>query len=219
MRCYSEDDGMYKHSDPVIIRLDARIEGINPAIFRILELPRGLNFAELHEVLQAAFGWTDSHLHQFILSGLTVGAPEVLEDGFGDCRIFEATEVSLGHLRFPHGADPTLTIGYEYDFGDSWQHVLTLRLAPREDGIKYPRCIDGARACPPEDVGGRSGYADFLAAWLEPNHEDHKHNRHWAGRKYDPERFDLAKTNKAITSALRAAKGDYRARYLPSVDD
>ena len=206
---------MAKPFDPYdgIIRLDAHILGIEPAITRTLELPRRLNFAQLHEVLQAAFGWTDSHLHQFILGGLVVGAPEAIEDSFEGPRVLEATELSLKDLVFPYLADPALEMTYQYDFGDDWHHSLLLRRAQGEEGVKYPRCIAGARACPPEDVGGYGGYADFLEAWLDPDHEDHQANRRWAGRKFDPEYFDLEATNKAIARAMRACKGDYRFRH------
>lgn len=99
---------------------------------------------------------------------------------------------------------------YLYDFGDDWRHRVELetRIAP-DPARKYPACIDGARARPPEDVGGVSGYAEFLEAWPDPNHEDHHHMRQCAGRSFDPERFDLAKTDNAVRSALRKARRDY----------
>lgn len=197
-----------------IIRLEARILGVEPAITRTLELPSDLNFAQLHEVLQAAFGWTDSHLHQFHVGGLTIGAPEAIEDTPYGPRVFEATEVQLKDLTFPYEADPTLSITYQYDFGDDWRHELVLRRAGIEDDVKYPRCVAGQRACPPEDVGGYPGYADFLEAWLDSGHEEHKAMRRWAGTKFDPERFDLDKTNKAITKAMRACRGDYQQRQI-----
>lgn len=207
---------MPKFYDPYayIIRLEARIVGIEPAITRTLELPNDLNFAQLHEVMQAAFGWTDSHLHQFHVGGLTIGAPEAIEDAAYGPRVFEATEVQLKDLTFPYGVDPTLTITYQYDFGDDWRHTLVLRRAEIEDEAKYPRCIAGGRAAPPEDVGGHTGYADFLEAWLDPTHEEHKVVRRWAGKKFDPERFDLDATNKAIAKAVRACRGDYRQRQI-----
>jgi hypothetical protein len=89
---------------------------------------------------------------------------------------------------------------------------LKSRPSSRSKGIKYPICIDGARHRPPEDVGGVSGYASFLEAWRDPEHEEHSSNRQWAGRHFDPEKFDAPVTNKAITSALRKAKGGYRFR-------
>jgi hypothetical protein len=207
---------MSKPYDPYayVIRLEAQIVGIEPAITRTLELPRDLNFAQLHEVLQAAFGWTDSHLHQFHVGGLTIGAPEAIEDEAYGPRVFEATEVQLKDLTFPYEVDPALTMMYQYDFGDDWQHKLVLRRGEIEEGVKYPRCIAGSRAAPPEDVGGYSSYGDFLEAWLDPEHEDHKDNRRWAGRKFDPERFDLDATNKAIAKAMRASRGDYRQRQV-----
>ena len=198
--------------DFYIVCADVHIIGIEPTINRSLELPVKLNFAQLHEVLQAAFGWTDSHLHQFIVGGLTIGAPEFDDDGMSDQRIFEATDVRLQDLTFPYEDDDTLLIVYEYDFGDNWRHRLVLKRVPRENGVSYPRCVAGARSAPPEDVGGCYGYEQFLEAWRDPDHEEHKALRRWAGRKFDPEKFDLEATNKAITKAMRTSRGDYRFR-------
>ena len=133
--------------DALVIRLKAHIAGIQPPITRTLELPMDLNLAQLHEVLQATFGWTDSHLHQFDIGGLTYGAPEFDEDGWIDRQIFEATSVRLANFTIPY--DAPVTVLYEYDFGDIWTHVLELTAKPREGGAKYPRCIAGARAAPP----------------------------------------------------------------------
>lgn len=191
--------------DAFISRADVHIEGIQPRIFRSLELPVDLNFAGLHEILQAAFGWADRHLHQFIVGGLTVGAPELFDDPPSDFRILEATEIRLRDLTFPIEEDPTLTISYVYDFGDKWRHELILRRIPAQQGVKYPRRIGGARSGPPEDVGGCYGYADFLEAWHDPDHDDHKSMRRWVGRKFDPDRFDLEATNKPIARAMRAS--------------
>ena len=99
--------------DAFVILADVHIIDIEPKISRSLELPVTLNFAQLHEVLQAAFGWTDSHLHQFNVGGLIVGAPEFDEDGLFDHQTFDATEVRLQDLVFPYGEDESLTIVYE----------------------------------------------------------------------------------------------------------
>lgn len=200
--------------DSYIVSANVHIIGIEPRISRTLELPVKLNFAELHEVLQAAFGWTDSHLHQFHVGGLTIGAPEFNEDDLYGPRTFEASEIRLQDLTFPYEADQTLTIVYEYDFGDCRRHLISLRRLPRDSGATYPRCVAGTRSGPPEDVGGYSGYAYFLEAWLDPAHEDHRDMRRWAGRKLDPERFDPDATNKSIARALRASKGNYRFRRV-----
>ncbi len=90
--------------DSFIVRADVHILGIKPRISRTLELPVALNLAQLHEVLQAAFGWTDSHLHQFNIGGLIYGAPEFDEDGLFDNQTFEATEVKIIDFQFPTNA-------------------------------------------------------------------------------------------------------------------
>lgn len=207
---------MADHYDPYdyVLRLDAHIVGIDPPIARTLELPRELNFAQLHEVLQAAFGWTDSHLHLFTLGGLIIGAPEALDYGDDAPKTLEAKDLQLKDLSFPRDPAEGLEALYTYDFGDDWQHRLTFRRGDREESVTYPRCVSGTRASPPEDVGGYHSYGEFLASWLDPSDDNHKDNRRWAGRAFDPERFDLSKTNKAIAKALRLCKGDYRQRQF-----
>jgi len=194
----------------LIIRAEVHIVGIKPVISRTLELPMDLNLAQLHEVLQAAFGWTDSHLHQFNIGGLVYGAPEFDDGGVGSSRTFEASEVRLSDFSF---TSPPVLLCYEYDFGDGWKHAMSLTTHRREEGITYPRCIDGSRAGPPEDSGGPYAYADFVAAWRDPLHGSHKEVRQWVGRRYNPERFDLNKINKAIASAMRRSRGGYRFRH------
>jgi len=195
-----------------IIKADATLVGIDPAISRTLELPRNLNLAELHELLQAAFDWEGTHLHQFEIGGLTYGAPEFDEGYEGERKTFEATGVCLSDFSFRH--DQPIEIMYEYDFGDSWRHRVRLSLAPFEDGAQYPRCTSGTRSAPPEDAGGPHSYADLVEAWRDPAHEEHVAIRKWTGRRFDPERFDLTATNKAIASAMRQSKGIYRHRRL-----
>lgn len=137
-----------------------------------------LNLAQLHEVLQASFGWTDSHLHQFNIGGIIYGAPEFDDDGFTANRNFEATELRM--VDFVFSCDPDeqpITILYEYDFGDNWRHLIRLERLPRDAGVNYPRCNPAGRSGPPEDVGGPHGYAEFLEAWRDSSHEEHKARR------------------------------------------
>ena len=193
-----------------VVRLLATLANIEPVISRTLELPRTMNLAEVHEVLQAAFGWKDTHLHQFDIGGIAYGAPEHDPGYEGERKTFEATEIHLSDFAFRH--DRPIVLLYEYDFGDSWVHELTMTLQPRDATEKYPRCIAGSRSGPPEDAGGPYSYADLVETWHDPSNEEHAAIRRWTGRKFDPEHFDLTATNKAIASAMRRAKGDYLHR-------
>lgn len=196
--------------ESLIVRVEASLVNIEPAISRTLELPRAMNLAELHEVLQAAFGWADSHLHRFDVGGLDYGSPEHASDDEQARRTFEATDVRLRDLALT--ADSPLVMLYEYDFGDSWMHRLSMTLAPRDPEARYPRCVAGSRSAPPEDAGGPHSYPEMLEAWSDPEHDEHAAVRRWTGRSFDPERFDLAAANKAIVSAMRRAKGGYAHR-------
>jgi hypothetical protein len=187
------------------------IADIKPAIWRRLLLPEDLNFAQLHEVIQAAFGWTDSHLHHFIVGGLVVGAPEFDEGGLNRHQTLDASKIFLRDL-VTADLDKTKIL-YEYDFGDSWRHWIAFdSQAPEEPGNSYPQVVDGRRCAPPEDVGGPPGYQRFLEAWRNPKHKEHKAMRDWASRAFDPEAFDRDKAQKAVKSALRRCDGNYRFR-------
>ena len=105
----------------IIVRAEVHIIGIQPKVARTLELPLDLNLAQLHEALQATFAWTDSHLHQFDIGGLTYGAPEFDQDGWSDRQIFDASNVRLADFTISY--DAPILVFYEYDFGDSWEHV------------------------------------------------------------------------------------------------
>jgi Plasmid pRiA4b ORF-3-like protein len=198
----------------LVLQVKIEIAGIKPPIWRRLLLPRDLNFAQLHEVIQSAFGWTDSHLHQFIVGGLVIGAPEFDETGDLDRQIFEATNFFLRDLDLYHM--PKLEILYEYDFGDSWIHHIEFeKQVPLDKEQSYPLLVDGARHRPPEDVGSTHGYACFLEAWRDPEHDEHPAMRRWAGRAFEPEKFDREKTQKAINTALRKCRKGYRFRLEP----
>ena len=186
-----------------ILQLRVTLLEIEPAIWRRLLVPQSTTLTDLHHIIQAGFGWTDSHLHEFVIGGLRFGDPDLMEDAFeDDPRILSAADVRLRD--FGRGAEPFL---YVYDFGDNWRHQVEIeeRSLP-EDGRKYPACIAGERSGPPEDVGGVTGYGEFLEAFHDKAHPDHRSLRQWAGRSFGPEVFDLEKADRAVRSAVRAAR-------------
>ncbi len=114
---------------------------------------------QLHAILQSALGWTDSHLHQFEIAGQRYGDPQRGE--WGELGLQSETRFQLSQVMPARGARGV----YEYDFGDSWTHTLQVeKFLPPEPGARYPRCVTGKGACPPEDVGGGWGYQSFLEA-------------------------------------------------------
>ena len=151
---------------------------------RVIDVPASSTLLELHELLQAAMGWTDSHLHQFVTEdGATYGSvsPDDL-DTWPDQR--DETRSRL--------ADLGSSFTYLYDFGDGWTH----RVSMLGRGAAEPGCVYGEGACPPEDVGGPHGYAELLDALADPAHEDHHRMREWTGNRLRP--FDCAATDRRI---------------------
>jgi hypothetical protein len=141
-------------------------------------------------MFQAAMGWTDSHLHMFRVEGAVYGMR------FDDCPEDELDETAFTVIG---------TVGkvgrffYDYDFGDSWSHeVVVEEVTAWPYGLKHAVCLDGQRACPPEDVGGVGGYAEFLEVLSDPDHDDHEHYVGWSGGNFDPERFSVAEANIAL---------------------
>ena len=159
---------------------------IQPAIWRRIQVP-DCTLTDLHQYIQSAFGWWDYHLHQFEIDGVQYSQPAPDGDDF-DLDFEDETQVVLSKL-LPKSAKRTRWI-YEYDFGDGWRHeVLFEGFPPSDPKAKYPLCLEGERACPPEDCGGPGGYVDYLAAIADPKHEQHEEMLEWRGA-FDPEAFD-----------------------------
>lgn len=170
-----------------------------PPIWRRIQVKNG-TLDKLHEHIQTAMGWTNSHLHQFEIDGERYGDPELLDDGFEDFECVDSTVAKISEIVPKDGKRFQFT--YQYDFGDNWQHfVLFEGCLKAEKGGRYPQCVEGERACPPEDVGGVWGYAEFLEAIADSKHEQHDDFVEWAG-EFDPEEFDAAKATKAMRRGL-----------------
>ncbi len=171
-----------------VYQIKVSLNGVRPPIWRRLLISSATDLAELHNIIQIAMGWTDSHLHQFIAGGKRYGEPD---PEFDDARIDESG-VPIGSLlkKEKH------SIVYEYDFGDGWEHKVTLeKRLPSHSIEEVPRCIGGRRGCPPEDVGGVYGYMNFLQIYSDEAHPEHEEMVEWAGEYFDPERFDVAEVN------------------------
>jgi len=167
---------------------------IKPAIWRRIQVT-DCTLADLHEYIQAAFGWSDYHLHRFEIDGVPYSEPAPDGDDF-DLDFENETQVLLSNM-LPKSATRTQW-SYEYDFGDGWRHeVLFEGCPPLDPKVKYPLCLEGERACPPEDCGGSSGYVDYLAAIADPNHEQHEEMLEWRG-PFDPDAFDPTKATEEM---------------------
>ena len=179
-----------------IYQFKVTLKESDPPIWRRFQVP-DLTLGEFHDVLQVVMGWEDGHLHQFIIRGAYYG-PQDPDDMDWDMETETEDEEDILISKIAKmGRKVRFT--YEYDFGDSWEHEIVLEktLEP-EPKVKYPRCVEGARACPPEDVGGVSGYADFLEAMADPKHPDHREMKEWIGGKFDPEKFDVKAVNREL---------------------
>jgi len=173
-----------------VYQIKVTLKDIRPPIWRRVQVPSNISLNKLHRLLQAVMPWDDYHLHQFIVDGVYYGEPDP-DDDFG----FELKSDGTAKLNQAASGAGARFI-YEYDFGDGWEHEIVVeKIVPPEAGIKYPICLAGKRACPPEDCGGIPGYARFLEAIQNPKHEEHESLLRWVGGSFDPEAFDLDDIN------------------------
>ena len=188
--------------EPTAVQIRVTLAEIEPPVWRRLIVPSAWRLDQLHLAIQAAFNWWNYHLHEFCIGGLRYGDPELLEDGSleDDPRVFAENEVRLRDFSPQHSS----TFTYLFVFGDCWLHTVELEKLVACDGdLELPTCVAGARARPPEDVGGVSGYENFLAIMADPADPEHTDTRLWCGGHFDPDWFDLSMTDKYVRSALR----------------
>jgi hypothetical protein len=181
-------------NDAFVIRVTLR--QIEPAIWRRIRIPAIYPLDLVHDALQIALGWTNSHLHDFSVGDVRFGIAEVEE------------ELLVADERFaPLGAVARAGVAfrYRYDFGDDWNHEAFVEELI-DDGGQTLICLGGERACPPEDCGGPPGYAHLVDVLADPKASEHREMRRWVGKKYDPEAFDLAAVNKKLAALGRRAE-------------
>ena len=174
-------------SAATIARLKITLDDVKPAVLRRVEVPFDIRLDRLHLILQAAIGWTNSHLYEIRARGVRWSTPFPDQDSGGD--FLDARKVRLSEVLEDVG---TKTLKYLYDFGDGWEHTIKIeRLIDPEPGTLYPRLIEAKGRCPPEDIGGPWGYAEFLEAIADPKHERHRELKEWFADDFNPHVVDV----------------------------
>ncbi len=165
------------------------------AICRRIQVSADITLSKLHRIIHEATGWTDSHLHQFVVGDDKYKIQYPYSDLATDDSSKNERTARLRQMIVGNG----FRIQCDYDFGDNWTHTFVFErvLAP-EDDAKCPRCVGGARACPAEDVGGIYGYGEFLEALRDPTHPQYEEITEWIGGQFEPEAFDLTLTNRIL---------------------
>jgi hypothetical protein len=180
-----------------------------PPIWRRVLVPASIRLDRLHDVIQAAMGWEDYHLHAFICGADRYGVLD-RDDDF-DLGTRDERAVPLSRV-LGQGGD---ALRYDYDFGDGWEHRIVLEsLVPARADDRYPLCVAGERACPPEDCGGVGGYEELQRTLADPEHPDYEHIREWVGVpvgvNFDAARFDVAEANARLDGVVRAGRRPHR---------
>jgi len=164
---------------------------VTPRVWRRLLIPEDLKLPRLNYILQASMGWQHSHLHEFVLGGRRYSTRD--DEWSAELKQLDETRVMLADAL----GNDSRSFDYIYDFGDNWHHVVIIEdpYAGHSDQGLRVRCLDGENACPPEDVGGAPGYAEFLTAIADPTHEEHAHYLDWVGGSFDARKFDITDVN------------------------
>ncbi|MBX6740511.1 MAG: plasmid pRiA4b ORF-3 family protein [Acetobacteraceae bacterium] len=181
-----------------IARLKITLDEVKPAVLRRIEVPLTIRLDHLHLVLQAAMGWTNRHLYEIRARDVGWGVPD---PDWGEGPL-NARKTRLLDVLEDTGAK---TLKYLYDFSDGWEHTIKVeRITDPISGLIYTYLIDAAGRCPPEDVGGPWGYAEFLEAIADRKHENHTEMVQWAGAPFDPNTIDFDEQVKAVEALAKA---------------
>jgi hypothetical protein len=179
------------HKPAIALELYVELHNSQPRVHRTLLVPETITLFKLHVILKWAMGWTGGHLHEFIINHRNYG--EIDPDYPHDDLLDEQ------RVRLDRALGSARNFRYIYDYGDAWDHRIKIKnkllLAEK---LKTPMCLDGANACPPEDVGGVYGYRDFLEIINDPNHEEHEALLTWCGGHFDATAFDLTAVNQLL---------------------
>lgn len=185
-----------------VFQLKVTLLDTKPPIWRRVLVDGRATLDHLHEVIQAAFGWWNYHLHEFEVGRTRFGVPDPDEDWGEPPRDERGT-------RLDAIAREGSSFRYTYDFGDGWDHrIVVEKVLPASTGAVVPACVDGRRACPPEDCGGTWGYRELLEILADPTHPEHDERREWLGRPFDPEAFVLGEFEDSLRDGRLAVFDD-----------
>jgi hypothetical protein len=193
-----------------IASLKVTLDDVKPVVQRRIEVPLTIRLDRLHLVLQAAMGWTNSHLYEIRARDVGWGTPD---PNFGD-GVLDARKARLIDVLEDLG---TKTLKYLYDFGDGWEHTVKIeRVTNAVPGLTYPILIAAVGRCPPEDVGGPWGYGEFLNALGDPSHENHTEMKEWIGGIFDPEATNVEDLAKNVATLAKSWTRKPPAKRKPS---
>jgi hypothetical protein len=174
--------------------LKINLDDVKPAVLRRIEVPFDIRLDRLHLTIQAAMGWTNSHLYEIRAGDVGWSTPYPDQDWASD--FLDARKARLGKVIEDVG---TKTMRYLYDFGDGWEHTIKIeRLVDPEPGTLYPRLLEAKGRCPPEDVGGPWGYGEFLEAIADSKHERHRELKEWFADDFNPHVVDVDRLSKDV---------------------
>ena len=174
-----------------VLQFKITLREIESPIWRRIQLSDLCSFWDLHVAIQDVMGWTDSHLHEFTVYNPVTTEREHIGIPHSEDGLYTVLEGWRLNVRDYVALPSNHIVFYLYDFGDNWEHLIEFEgKFEKQPNVKYPLCIDGERACPPEDVGGSSGYEHFVEAITTQRHPDRKDLLQWVGGKYDPNYFD-----------------------------
>lgn len=189
-----------------ILQLKITLEESKPEIWRKFLVEDSINFKKLHAIIQIIMGWENYHLYDFQIDKNTY--VESSENEFtvdsvwtdfkmpGKRKTYRDDKTKLSDLIIQKGQK----FLYTYDFGDSWTHIIKVEnILPKENGKKYPICVDGAMSCPPEDCGGIWGYEELMQLKKKPDDPEYEELIiDWLGEDFDPEYFSAEDVNKQL---------------------
>jgi hypothetical protein len=183
-----------------IYQIKITLLGTTPPIWRRLLVPAGMTLEQLHDVLQAAMGWENCHLHEFHIGQKRFAKPDPNDSLMGLPTTGNERTVRMFSVLGKVGAKAV----YTYDFGDGWEHSIAVeKVLPPDPGLAYPLCTAGKLHGPPEDCGGIPGYYNLLEALHDPDHEEHEEMLEWIGDGFDPNAFSVDEVNRRLTPLQR----------------
>ena len=197
--------------DRRVYQLKVTLLDTAPPVWRRFLVPAEVSLHRLHLMLQRVMGWENYHLYRFQIASAEYSEPDDDEQDYG-LDYEDSTRATLGRLVSDRGT----RFLYDYDFGDNWLHELRLEdVLEGKPDAGYPLCVEGRRACPPEDCGGPWGYAEMLEVIADPEHPEYLDRMEWLGGGFDPDAFDAGRVNRML-DGVRQRRGytEKQGQYL-----